>query len=210
MNCAATTAFLPNFVGFPSPRGLSSSPVQPPRTPPSDGVRLRAFRPCTPARNRTPSHRSTGTAGPAQVRTPPTRMRLPPTGRRAAPCQPPPPPHPPPPHDDPPPQDEPPPEDDPQPLPPPPPLSPAHQPPLLPPLPPLARLLPRRPLDTVAGRRTGRNTALRAALRRPYAPTPANNTTTTARLTPKPMAPPSSRSPVNPRSSPPWAPSSRA
>lgn len=28
MNCAAATAFLPNFVGFPSPRGLHSSTVQ--------------------------------------------------------------------------------------------------------------------------------------------------------------------------------------
>jgi hypothetical protein len=33
MNCGATTAFLPNFVGFPSPRGLHSSTVQPRRAP---------------------------------------------------------------------------------------------------------------------------------------------------------------------------------
>lgn len=39
MNCGATTAFLPNFVGFPSPRGLPSSTVQSRRAPPSDGVR---------------------------------------------------------------------------------------------------------------------------------------------------------------------------
>lgn len=34
MNCGAATAFLPNFVGFPSPRGLHSSPVQPGVCPP--------------------------------------------------------------------------------------------------------------------------------------------------------------------------------
>ncbi len=33
MNSGAATAFLPNFVGFPSPRGLHSSTVQPWRTP---------------------------------------------------------------------------------------------------------------------------------------------------------------------------------
>ncbi|ELP64219.1 hypothetical protein STRTUCAR8_05177, partial [Streptomyces turgidiscabies Car8] len=33
MNGGAATAFLPNFVGFPSLRGLHSSTVQPRRTP---------------------------------------------------------------------------------------------------------------------------------------------------------------------------------
>lgn len=33
MNCGAVTGFLPNFVGFPSLRGLHSSTVQPRRTP---------------------------------------------------------------------------------------------------------------------------------------------------------------------------------
>lgn len=39
MNCGAATAFLPNFVAFPSLRGLHSSTVQPWRTPRPNGVR---------------------------------------------------------------------------------------------------------------------------------------------------------------------------
>lgn len=48
MNCGATTGFLPNFVGFPSPRGLQRSTVQPRRAPrarkcPSAAVARRAL-----------------------------------------------------------------------------------------------------------------------------------------------------------------------
>lgn len=39
MNAGAATAFLPNFVWFPSLRGLPSSPVHPPRAPHVTGVR---------------------------------------------------------------------------------------------------------------------------------------------------------------------------
>lgn len=49
MNHGATTAFLPNFVGFPSLRGLHCSTVQPGRTPRANGVRrsVRAPTGCT-------------------------------------------------------------------------------------------------------------------------------------------------------------------
>lgn len=45
MNDGATTAFLPNFVTFPSLRGLHSSTVQPERTPRPYGVRRACERP---------------------------------------------------------------------------------------------------------------------------------------------------------------------
>lgn len=104
MNGGAATAFLPNFVGFPSLRGLHSSTVQPRRTPEraTDGhepvVRAPAGTTCVHV---VPAgvHPAVGCGSPFRS--------------SAAPCQlPPPHPPPPPPQDDPPPHDELPPQDE--------------------------------------------------------------------------------------------------
>ncbi len=157
MNYGAATAFLPNFVRFPSLRGLHCSTVQPGRTPRANGVRrsVRAPTGCTAG------GRSRRGAGPGPRTGPLGGDAVPPGWSSAAPCQlppPHPPPPPPPPQDDPPPQDEPPlqewlpwcpPEDE------SPPLSPAHQlPPLLLPLSPDHReRLPRRDRTVRSARR---------------------------------------------------------
>ena len=78
MNCGAATAFLPNFVGFPSLRGLHSSTVQLWRAPRRAMVRPGAHR---EARGRVhasavPARRDRGPA----VAGPALRMRLPPRG----------------------------------------------------------------------------------------------------------------------------------
>ena len=178
MNCDATTAFLPNFVGFPSPRGLHSSTVQPRRTP--------GARKCLPgAVPRQALHRVPDVAPPRSS---------------AAPCQLPPPHPPPPPHEEPPPQEDPPPHEEPPPhewllcppwWPPDEPLPheaaepappPAHQ--LLFEEPPLVRW-PRR-LDSATGPPAFRLATTRVATR---------PMTTTARMMPMTMAPPSFRSP---------------
>lgn len=156
-NYGAATAFLPNFVAFPSLRGLHSSTVQLRRAP--------ARTKCAGVRKRPPGvlpdGRSWWGRGPVPGGGPRGGDAVPPGWSSAAPCQlppPHPPPPPPPPQDDPPPQDEPPlqewlpwcpPEDE------PPPLSPAHQLPPLPlPLSPVHRVrLPRRDRTVRSARR---------------------------------------------------------
>ena len=153
MNHGAATAFLPNFVAFPSPRGLHSSTVQPERTPRPNGMRRCAGAPA----GRTARRALLVGPGPGPRCGPRGGDAVPPGWSSAAPCQlppPHPPPPPPPPQDDPPPQDEPPlqewlpwcpPEDEPL-------LSPAHQ--LPPPLSPVhPERLPRRGRTVRSARR---------------------------------------------------------
>lgn len=124
MNGGAVTAFLPNFVGFPSLRGLHSSTVQPRRTPErakntrerdvawsGDDVRnvrapagryvsRRALPPRSGYGFPLPEFRSSGVLKFRSSGVPESRSS-------AAPCQlPPPHPPPPPPQEDPPPQDD--------------------------------------------------------------------------------------------------------
>lgn len=95
MNSGATTAFLPNFVVFPSLRGLHSSTVQHGVRNGGQGVRrsMRAPAGCVPRRALLCKDADTPLRSTAAAR------QLPP-------------PHPPPPHEDPPPQDDPPPHDE--------------------------------------------------------------------------------------------------
>lgn len=211
MNCAAATAFLPNFVGFPSPRGLHSSTVQRRRAP---GART-----CPPTVVGRRARFARWDTLPSGVRThsPPESGRVPfrnlgrvpfpglghvPSRSSAAPCQLPPP-HPPPPHEDPPPQDEPPHDEcPPQECPPPwwppdeppdeqddaaPPAPPAHQL-LSPPLPLREERRPLRPPTTPVDERP-----------LPFFPPPTTpmitTSRTTARMMPMTMASPSFRSP---------------
>ncbi|CAL9515852.1 hypothetical protein SUDANB43_03716 [Streptomyces sp. enrichment culture] len=200
MNGGAATAFLPNFVAFPSLRGLNSSTVQPWRTPRPYGVRR-----CVEAPTGRAARRAlcAGGAGPGPRNGPRGAGCGSPCRSSAAPCQlpPPHPPPPPPPQDDPPPQDEPPPqewsewcppEDE-------PPPSPAHQllvpPPLSPPPPVPGR---RDPLPLLV--RTGRD------VRRPTTNTLTSRAASTNRMMPVTTAPPSFPSgprPEVPRSNPP-------
>jgi hypothetical protein len=206
MNGGAATAFLPNFVAFPSLRGLNSSIVQPWRTPRPHRVRRHVR---APTGGVAPAGALRGGAGPGP-RSGPRGGDAVPRRSSAAPCQlpPPHPPPPPPPQDDPPPQDEPPPQEWPEWWPPedesPP--SPAHQlsPPPLPPLSPPptvpAALPPDRrgplPLLVRTGRE-GRRRTTNALITR---------AATTNRTMPMTTAPPSFRPgprPDFPRSSPP-------
>ncbi|EHN72198.1 hypothetical protein SMCF_8383 [Streptomyces coelicoflavus ZG0656] len=196
MNGGAATAFLPNFVTFPSLRGLHSSTVQPWRTPRPHGVRR-----CVGAPTGSVPRRALvmGTRDPAPGAGPVQGMRSPRTRGSAAPCQPPPPPHPPPPppQDDPPPQDEPPPQEWPEWCPPEdePPPSPAHQlfvPPPLPPPPPVP--VQRELLPPVV--RTVRE------VRRPRTNTLITRAATTNRMMPVTTAPPSFPFPGHARKSP--------
>lgn len=203
MNGASVTAFLPNFVGFPSPRGLHSSTVQPGSaplahtrafTPPAPSTPLNApQRPSTlldtrpalltrrspPAANpgtRRSARREKNPDGRSWCRTARTRF---PARSSAAPCQlppPHPPPPPPPPQDDPPPQDEPPPHEE-------PPVEQPAPPPEPEPEPPAHQLcLDRR--ERLAPLRLAPDTTARTAT--------AMNAT---RMMPPIMAPPSFRSP---------------
>jgi hypothetical protein len=215
MNCGAATAFLPNFVGFPSLRGLHSSTVQPRRAPGRPG---RAPELCYAHRARHAERgrgvRSSGTPRPLLPRPPcpPGADAVPPSGSSAAPCQLPPP-HPPPP---PPQDDEPPPQDE---LPPPqewppdePPSCDDPEPPSLPARPPATHQLVSLPLPLwllpedrrpwPPPRPTGR-TVCRRRLEPMAANTPTRTKQTTARMMPMTMASPSFRFP---RSGPPWAP----
>jgi len=72
MNSGAATAFLPNFVGFPSPRGLHSSTVHvrraPPCAPPPAGRAASApSAAAAPARRTTGGAATAGVASPARV-----------------------------------------------------------------------------------------------------------------------------------------------
>ncbi|MGX1029199.1 hypothetical protein RKD38_003880 [Streptomyces ambofaciens] len=180
MNGGAATAFLPNFVAFPSLRGLHSSTVQPGRTPRPHGVRRGVGAPTGSV-----PRRALWVGRGAGPRNGPRGGDAVPPGRSsAAPCQlpPPHPPPPPPPQDDPPPQDEPPPQEWPEwPSEDEPPPSPAHQllPPPLSPPPPLRR--DPRPLPV--------RTAPEA--RRPLMKTLISRAASTNRMMPVTMAPPS-------------------
>ncbi|TDT35220.1 hypothetical protein EV562_109160 [Streptomyces sp. BK208] len=74
MNDGAVTAFLPNFVAFPSLRGLNSSTVQPRRTPRPYGVRRCAE---APAGQTTRRALRVGTWGPVPGTGPVAGMRFP-------------------------------------------------------------------------------------------------------------------------------------
>lgn len=201
MNGASATAFLPNFVGFPSPRGLHSSTVQARSaplahtcafTPPALSTPLNVSqRSSTPARLSSHGEAPPGAESRHTAKRPPevtpdgrswcrtARTRIP-VRSSAAPCQLPPP-HPPPPppppqDDDPPPQDEPPPHEE----------LPVEQPPP-----------PPEPEPELPAHQLCRDRRERLLLPPVAADTSpmTTSTTNTARMMPTIMAPPSFRSP---------------
>lgn len=177
MNCGTATVFLPNFVGFPSLRGLHSSTVQPERTP-----RPNSARRCVRAPTGCASRRAlVWDAGPPQERAP-RRGCGSPRGSSAAPCQLPPP-HPPPP---PPPQDEPPPQEWPE-------WCPSEdEPPSPPPAHQLFELSPPPDDHECRPRFRPADGPLRAPdLRAPFSSPPITRAANTIRMMPKTMASPS-------------------
>lgn len=205
MNGGAATAFLPNFVAFPSLRGLNSSTVQPGRTPRPHGVRRFVGAPTGSVPRRA---LVVGTRGPVPGAGP-VGMRFPLAGGSAAPCQPPPPPHPPPPpppQDDPPPQDEPPPQEWPEWCPPE--WCPPEDEPSPPPAHQLLVLPPLSPPPPVPARRDPLPLRVRAApeARRPTTSPLITRAAITNRMMPVTTAPPSfppGPGPEVPRSNPP-------